>query len=202
MSLPGEIAMSFKQLPKEKRNNLVLVALLTAIALGGLGFGLIRFQYDSLKVIASETDDAGKKLHQMKDGIARADQIENELAEISKTLAAQEENMVFGDSYSWGLDMIRRVRAAYKVDVPVINQPVPGESTLLPKFPYKQAAFTVGGTGFYHDVGKFIADFENQFPQIRVVNLSLDPISSLVAAEQEKLEFKMDVVALVRPNQN
>lgn len=194
--------MNFKKLPKEKRNNLVLVVLLTAVALGGLGFGLIRFQYDNLKAIASATADAQKKLHQMNDGIARADQLENELAEISKTIAAQEENMVSGDSYSWGLDMIRRARAAYKVDVPVVNQPVSGEATLLPKFPYKQVTFTVGGTGFYHDAGRFIADFENQFPHIRVVNLSLDPVSSLVAAEQEKLEFKMDIVALVRPIQN
>ena len=54
--------MKFRQLPKEKRNNLVLVALLTAIALGGIGFGLIRFQYDHLKAIAADTEAAEKKL--------------------------------------------------------------------------------------------------------------------------------------------
>lgn len=194
--------MNLKQLSKEKRNHLLLVVLLTATALGGLGLGLIRFQYDHLKAIASETADAENKLRRMKDAIGRAEQIENELTEISKTLATQEENMVTGDSYSWGLDMIRRARAPYKVDLPVVNQPVHGETTLLPKFPYKQVSFTVGGTGFYHDLGRFIADFENQFPHTRLVNLTLDPISSLVTAEQEKLEFKMDIVALVRPIQN
>ena len=194
--------MNFKQLTKEKRNHLVLVALFTAIALGGLGFGLIRFQYDKLKFIAAETSDARKKLLQMTDGIRHAEQIEAELAETSKLLAAQEENMVSGDPFSWGLEMMRRARAAYRVEVPVVNQPVLGETTLLPKFPYKQATFTVGGSGYYHDLGKFIADFENQFPHIRVVNLSLDPLSSLAGADKEKLAFRMDIVALMRPNQN
>ena len=194
--------MNFKQLSKEKRNHLVLVALLTAIALGGLGLGLIRFQYDNLKIIAAETSDARKKLSQMSDGIRRADQIETELAETSKILASQEENMVSGDPYSWGLDMLGRARAAYQVDIPVVNQPVLGETTLLPKFPYKQVTFTVGGSGYYHDIGKFISDFENQFSHIRVVNLTLDPVSSQAAADKEKLAFRMDVVALTRPIQN
>jgi hypothetical protein len=202
MLLPGEEAMNLKKLSKEKRNHLVLVALITAMALGGLGFGLINFQYDNLKLIASDTADAAKKLGKMKDGIRRAEQLENELTETAKTLAALENDMVAGDFYSWGLDMVKRFRAAYKVEVPVVNQPVLGETTLLPKFPYKQAAFTLGGTGYYHDVGKFLADFENQFPHIRIVNLTLEPPSGLATSEKEKLEFKMDVVALVRPNQN
>ncbi len=192
--------MSFKKLPKEKRNNLVLVALLTCIALGGLGFGLIRFQYDNLKVIATDTADAHKKLKQMQDGIARAEQLETELNDLSKHLAELEEGMAPSDPYSWVYNTIRRFTLSYKVEIPVVNQPVVGETTLLPKFPYKQASLELSGTGFYHDIGKFIADFENQFPHIRIVNLTLDPMSGLVTEDKEKLEFKMHIVALVRPN--
>lgn len=192
--------MSFKKLPKGKRDRLILVVLITAIALGGLGFGLIRAQYDSLKRVRASEQEAAANLQKMKDAINRADQVETELGEISKALAIREESMASGDPYSWAIDMIRRFRIAHKVDLPVIGQPVVGETTLLPQFPYKQASFALSGTGFYHDIGKFIADFENQFPEIRVVNLRLSPATSLVNEEKEKLEFKMDIIALMRPN--
>jgi Tfp pilus assembly protein PilO len=192
--------MNFKKLPKEKRDHLILVVLITAVALGGLGFGLIRFQYDKLKRIRADERAAVATLQKMKDAINRADQIETELGEASKALGALEEVMASGDPYSWAIDLVRRFRVAHKVDVPVISQPVVSETTLLPKFPYKQASFALSGTGFYHDIGKFIADFENQFPEIRVVNLRLSPVASLVNEEKEKLEFRMDIVALMRPN--
>ena len=193
--------MNFKQLPKDKRNNLVLVALLTATALGGLGFGLIRFQYDNLKAIAADTTEAEKKLRQMQEGNRRAEQIEAELTEAKKTLTLQEEGMAAdNDKYSWVFDMIRRFTLSYKVEIPIVNQPVTGDCTLLPRFPYKQASLTLSGTGYYHDIGKFVADFENQYPHIRLLNLSLDPVSGLISDDKEKLEFKMDIVVLVRPN--
>ena len=195
--------MNFKQLPKDKRNHLVLVALITATALGALGFGLIRFQYDNLKRIAAETTEAEKKLDQMKRGNQRAEQIEAELAEERRSLSLQEEGMATGnDTYSWVFDMIRRFTISYKVEIPVVNQPVPGECTLLPRFPYKQASLSLSGTGYFHEIGRFIADFENQYPHIRVLSLTLDPVSGLISDDREKLEFKMDIVVLVRPNQS
>lgn len=192
--------MKFKQLPKEKKNNLILVGLLTAIALGGLGFGLIRFQYDKLRVIKADTETAKNKLKLMEDTIRRGDQITNELAAVSATLSTTEEGMATGDLYSWMFETIRRFKLGYKVEIPSISQPVRGPTTLLPKFPYEQASLTVSGSGYFHDLGKFIADFENQFPHVRILNLTLDPVSSLVGDEREKIEFRMDVVTLVRPN--
>lgn len=194
--------MRFQKLSKEKRNHLILVTFLTLGALGGLGFGLIRYQYDELQAIADQTTAANKKLIRMKSTVHQAEDIESKLTEVTQKLAVIEADMASGDTYSWGLDVLRRFRAAYKVDVPSVNQPVIGDTTLLPKFPYKQASFGVSGTAYYHDFGRFIADFENQFPYFRIVNLNLDPVSSLMSAEREKLEFKMEVVAPVRPNQN
>lgn len=192
--------MNLKKLPKAKRDRLILVVLLTALALGGLGFGLIRAQYASLKRTRAKEQTAVAELQKMKDTINRAEQIETQLAAASQTLTTREENMATGDPYSWAIDMIRRFRIAHKVDLPVIGQPVVGETTLLPKFPYKQASFALSGTGYYHDIGKFIADFENQYPEIRVVNLRLSPASSLANEEKEKLEFKLEIIALMRPN--
>jgi hypothetical protein len=67
---------------------------------------------------------------------------------------------------------------------------------LFTAFPYKQIRFTINGKAYYHDLGKFIADFENNFPHARVVNLVIDSASS----DGEKLSFRMDIIVLVKPS--
>jgi Tfp pilus assembly protein PilO len=191
----------FKKLPKEKRRQLVLVGLVTALVLGGLGFGLIKIQYDSLSALDRDKAAAQEKLRQTQNTIKNAKLVEAELAEVTKDLSEVEDGMApEGDIYSWAVNTIRGFKLAYKVDIPQINQPVRGDVTLLPKFPYKQAALSVSGTAYFHDFGKFLVDFENQFPHMRVLNLELAPASSLAPGEQEKLMFKMDIVTLVKPN--
>jgi hypothetical protein len=57
---------------------------------------------------------------------------------------------------------------------------------------------TVSGTAYYHDLGKFLADFENEFPHIRLVNLDIQ--LSPAVGDTEKLVFKVDIVTLAKPN--
>jgi hypothetical protein len=195
--------MNFSKLPKAKRNHLIVVALLTVIALGGLGFGLIKWQYGNLRTLADKKEVAEKRLITVKDGINRADQIEAEFNAKKKKLAEQEEVMASGgDLYSWMVNSLRRFQLPYKaVDIPQIGQPTPpSDMSLLPQFPYKQMSLRVGGTAYYHDFGKFIADFENQFPHARVLNLALEPFPSAGPGEKEKLAFQMDIVTLVKPD--
>ena len=71
---------------------------------------------------------------------------------------------------------------------------------LLPNFPYKQATLSLVGTAHFHDFGRFLADLENQFPHIRVVNLSLELNQSPAAEDQETVSFKLDIVTLVKTN--
>ena len=58
----------------------------------------------------------------------------------------------------------------------------------------KKVTLTVAGTAYYHDLGKFLAGFENEFPHIRLLNLDVNP--SPAAGDAEKLVFKMDIVYL------
>src|ERR1035441_2968400 len=58
----------------------------------------------------------------------------------------------------------------------------------------------VAGTAHFHDFGRFLADLENQFPHIRVLNLSLELNQSPIAEEQETVSFKLDIVTLVKTN--
>jgi hypothetical protein len=70
-----------------------------------------------------------------------------------------------------------------------------GDVDLIPNFPYKQVKFSLTGTAYYHDLGKFIADLENNFPHIRVVNLAIGS-----NGDSELLSFRVDIVALVKSN--
>ena len=74
------------KMSKEKRNQLVLVFLVTGIALGGLWFGLISFQKESLVRIAEKKATADQKLKQVKASIASADSIEEQLKSASAQL--------------------------------------------------------------------------------------------------------------------
>ena len=84
------------------------------------------------------------------------------------------------------------------MDISVNSQLSMGEVDLLPHFPYKQLKVTVGGTAYYHDLGKFIADFENAFPHMRFANLTLEPVGG-TGDNSEKLTFRMDIIALANP---
>jgi Tfp pilus assembly protein PilO len=192
--------MNFKKLPKQKRDHLILVAVIIVAILAGLGFGLIRRQYDNLEATRAKSVEAEKRLEKMKDTIEREPEIQADLAEVQGKLTLREANMASGDPYAWALDLIRLFRNSYKVDMPGVGQPTQGESSLMPRFPYRQASFTVSGSGYYHDIGRFVADFENKYPEIRIVNLTVTPLTGTVAEDKEKLEFKMDIVALTRPN--
>jgi hypothetical protein len=89
------------------------------------------------------------------------------------------------------------------VEIPQIS-PVsnPEAVNLIPRFPYKQATLSIGGIAHYHDLGRFIADFENSFPLMRVLNLSLDLNPTPTASDRDKLAFKMDIVTLVKPGKS
>jgi Tfp pilus assembly protein PilO len=68
----------------------------------------------------------------------------------------------------------------------------------MPNFPYKQVRLSLSGTGYYHNLGKFVSDFENTFPHMRLVNLAIGTTDS--SDSSELLSFHFDVVALVKPN--
>jgi hypothetical protein len=111
------------------------------------------------------------------------------------------------DLYSWSYALLEKARGGQEVEVSEVTRPQKGEVGVLPQFPYDAAIFTVGGNGHYHDFGKFLADFENKNPYFYVQNLSLrtaaeaGPEIAAARIGKEKLLFKMDIVALIKPTQ-
>ena len=189
-----------KNAPRVKRDRLVLVAVVTLAIIAGIWFGLIRFQDQRLEDISQSKQVARRKLGEMKSLRERAGKMEADLANASSKLATVEDGMAAGDLLSWTINTLRRFKLAYKVEIPQFSQiDGPRDTTAIAGFPYHQATLTVAGTGSFHELGRFIADFENQFPYIRLQNLSLEPSLSLNGEEKEKLSFRMDIVTLVKP---
>lgn len=184
---------------KSKRRQIILVGLATLGVLAGLWFGLINLQRQSLAALAESIDAAQAKLDTARKTLRGAQQLETELAAATAQLEELEEEMASGDHYAWLINRIRAFRQVHRVDIPQFSTIVEADTSLLPKFPYRQVTLTISGTAFFHDVGKFVADFENEFPHARIQNLEMEPAPPLAGADKEKLTFRMDIVMLVKP---
>jgi Tfp pilus assembly protein PilO len=190
------------KLPKEKRNKVILVWLVTVMLAAAWGFAILSYQLDAKRHASDTTEKLKNQLADMQKMLARKDQIQTDRDTEQEKLDALESQMASGDIYSWVVTTMRNFKEGRKIDIPQISQPNRGENTLLPKFPYSQATLTVVGTAYYQDLGMFIADFENQFQFARIINLDVTPNTGQAAGEPEKLTFKMDIVFLVKPNQS
>jgi hypothetical protein len=186
-----------KWLPRDKRNPFFAVVFVIALILILICFVLIRSQYDSLTQIATSKKLTANRLQNVENIIKNGSATANQLADATYALSRAEEDMASGDLYSWTYDTIRRLIPEYKIDIPQIGHPAVSDVDLLSNVPYKQMRFTVSGTAYYHDFGRFVADFENNFPHARIVNVVLEPSG----AGGEKLAFTMDIIVLIKPNQ-
>ncbi len=193
--------MNLRKLPDEKRNKLILVVAATLLVVAGLYFLLIKHQNENLVGLANRKVEAQASRRHVLETIRRAAEIETELARSRKALAEAEADIASGDLYSWVINTLREFKAAYRVNVPQFNPIGPTtDVNVLPQFPYKQATMSLAGTAHFHDFGRFLADLENQFPHIRVANLSLELNQSPAAEDQETVSFKLDLITLVKTN--
>lgn len=186
-----------KWLPKEKRNPFIVVVLITAALLALICFGLIASQKARLAAIENSKKSASDKLQLIENTVKQTDAAQKKLDELTFALSRAEEDMASGDLYSWTYNTMRLFKQQYKVEIPEIGHPSVGDVELFPAFPYKQIRFAINGKAYYHDLGKFIADFENAFPHARMVNLVID---SGGGVDGEKLAFRMEIIVLVKPS--
>jgi hypothetical protein len=189
------------KLSKEKRNQLVLVGMGTAMVMAALWFALIKLQLTKLKSVGVKINAAQQEIEKDQKVSHQAAQIETELKDSNTKLQSVEGTMPSGDLFYWFISHLKAFNvASYKVDMPQISQPMVGEVPVFPNYPYHQVAVSVSGTAYYFDIGKFVADFENQFPCARLQNLTLEPGGGATPDDKEKLSFHMDIVVLLKPS--
>jgi Tfp pilus assembly protein PilO len=184
-----------KKLSPEKRNQLILTMIGTLALVGAIYFFLIGPQKQENYKLDQETNTLRSKLAQINQTIKVADVTAKNATDIEVRLRLAEADVATGDVFAWVFDALRQFKSGYQISIPNIGQPALSEVDLLAGFPYKQISVSLQGTGFYHDIGKFVADLENKFPHMRVVNLSLEPAGD---QSSEKLSFRMEIVTLTK----
>jgi len=199
------------RLNKQKRDRLILVAILTLAFSAGVWQLLIQANMGRLAKAREMESAALKKFEQAKVFLQGTETLENEALVLSNELARAEGVMADrADPYAWSYQLITMAtnQANVRLELKEITRPqAPGPVGILPEFPYDAVSFEVRGLAFYEDLGRFLAEFENRYPFFQTRNLQIG-----VAQESDdgagpgkgnlgqRLSFRLDVVALVQPS--
>ena len=190
------------RLPKDKRDKIVMVAVGTVIMVVVLFFVIIRPLRANSGGISQLVDDSHAAVEQGRRTLADTNKVATALQGVVSRLNAAEGAMASGDLYIWMIQTMSQFKLAHQVEIPQISREIPCEVGVFPQFPYKAATFVMQGTAYFHDLGKFLASLENNFPYMRVQNLELEPTGNPRAGkgeDNERLGFKMEIVTLVKP---
>jgi Tfp pilus assembly protein PilO len=192
-----------KNLPKDKRDKMILVAVASVMVLSVVWFMFISPQRSAMAERRSKLAAAEEALNKAKRLAGRGHEIEAEVDKLAAQLTALEQQMAQGDLYSWIIRTMTTFQGHHNVTMPNYNPPSVGPMDVFPDFPYETAAYAFRGYGHFHDIGKFIADLENRFPFASIRNLELDAsgISTATSGDDaEKIGFQFDFVTLVKPS--
>ena len=188
------------KLPKEKRDKIILVGIVTIAAAAAIWFLLINSQRQTLRDVRQEAIKVRDQLARAEATLKTGDAMKRQCEEAADRLQRREAAMAPpADMYSWLIQTVNNFRGNYRVDIPQFGREMASEVGMFPKFPYRAALFNVRGTANYHDFGRFLADFENKFPCIRVQNIELNTASEGQTSGREKLNFTMELLTLVKP---
>ena len=194
------------KIPKDKRDKIILISVATLVVVGTLWFLLISAQQGMLKRAQAEAKKSREQLEGGQRTVKAQAAMKQDFEEATQALRQREQAMASpNDMYLWHIETLNKFRLGYKVEIPQFGREQMADVGVLPKFPYAAAVFNVRGTAHFHEFGKFLADFENAHPCMRVQNITLEPAAAELASgdpreAREKLSFKMELLTLVRPN--
>jgi hypothetical protein len=168
-----------KKLSKDKRDKFILTCLLFFAASGVLYTFVLGAQKDQLFALDKQILIARDKLGKGERLVKSAPAIETTLKGSQKVLDSRQESMAPpGQYYYWFLKLMDQFREEEKLNpafIIDITQPEFIEAGLVPNFPYKAASFGLRLNGQYQEIGRFVADLENNFPYFRVQNVRITP---------------------------
>ena len=199
------------KLTKEKRDKLVLIGVATVILTIAYYFLLISAQREQIREQRDKIAQARDQLSKAERWIRQGPLLRAELEQRRKGLESHQTDMAPLDKFKWFYNTLESFRSSYGVKlIDITREPEVGEVGLLPKFPYTGATFGVKFNGTYHEFGKFLADFENRFPYMRVQNLRIEmdqaqklagtnAVMAASAEARERLAITLKVVTLIKP---
>ena len=200
------------KLSKEKREKLILVCLGVGGLLAVLYFFVISTQRDLLGEIATKLETLDGKTVKADRLLKREADVKKEMDDRKLQLDSLEKGMApAANYYLWFSRVIGPLLQTNNLGLLDLPQPSTNSPGVLPKMPYNAQIFDVAATGYYHDFGKFLADFENDYPYIRVELYRIDPDlgfrsgggvdGDATLSRTNQLKFHFRVFALQKPAQ-
>lgn len=182
----------------QQRRNLLALSVVTLGVLLAFWFFLIAPARAKLKQSSEAENSLSQKIAAKKQVIRNAEELKAKFAETSLALGAAEEKMVSGDPYLWIYKMLKDFEVPQKIEFPKIDRPQFVELNLPVNIFYKTISFNVVGAATFHDLGAFLARFENLYPHIHIQHLEMEPVG-VSGVNDDKLSFAIEFRALVRP---
>src|SRR6185436_10702712 len=107
-----------KNLPKEKRDRLVLVVIGTVVCLAVIWYGLVSNQRKALDELAKKIADEQMKVSSGERLVASATEVKQKADLMQAKLQKIEEGMASGDMYSWIIQTVTKFCAGREVEIP------------------------------------------------------------------------------------
>ena len=191
------------ELFREKKNALLGLAGGTIAVCFLIWYSLIRPEQATITRKRELTQQVQSKIEVARKNAQLVDEMEAELEQNQEKLANFEDRMAEGDVYLWIVNKLLKYTEPYGIAFHEIDAPQEGELDVFPKVPYQAARFGVGGTATYFGFGEFLAEFENNFPSMRIRRLELEPASGSSSTNDEpRIAFKMEFTMLIRGPEN
>ena len=190
------------KLTKTQRDQLIGIAAGTVALMAALWYFGVTAKQEELSKTEGKTAQMMDTLKKAEDTIRKTNEVAEKLAEHSQLLGKSESMLVDDrDDLAWIIQTINDIKRTSKgVNFVGYDKAVKSEAGILPGFPYTWATFKLGFSGYYHDLGKFIADLENNYPYYRVQNLDLKP-DSTAGAEPERLSLTFELVVPIKASE-
>jgi hypothetical protein len=187
--------------PERRRKFAALVAV-TLVVLIALWQGGVSTLRGWLHQKRTAIDSVQARLRLAESAHALAPQYQAEADANLRRIRALEDRMAQGDLYRWVIKHVLELQDQFAVTVTTFQAPKVTDLDVPPSVPYKLAAYSFNGTARYHDLGLFLAEFENSSPFIRLRGLSLEVARPgfTGATEPERLSFQVDFTTLVSTN--
>lgn len=175
---------------------MVALAIGAIMVIGGLWYFGVSAKQRELLATRDKSAKLEKQVHDAESLMRRGDEIGETLQAKSDLLAKREATLTPDrDSYAWLINAMNTFLQSHtNINIDTYSQPEISDTGSIPHFPYRWATFHLRGSGFYQDIGKFFADFENTYPYYRIQDVNLAPGSG-PAMEPEKLGVTFDIIA-------
>lgn len=194
------------KLSKDKRDKLILTIIATVGIIAVVYFFVLTDMKDEHATLSTKITSMNDRIDKADRVIKRQAHFNEEMAALKVALDGRQAQMPKpGEDHVWFLRIMEDRRGTYNLDINEIRNPEAWDPGVLPNFPFKGVSFNVTLVGGYTDFGRFLADFENDFPFMRVQLLSITPDvtpgppgSGIPAQDNGKLRFNFRVISLIK----